>query len=188
MRGRRFNVESLEELQQIAQRFIEAHKDNDVETQRSILRQLAEDEQSIYEEKQRLLAELKTLRQEARIGGSPEERVARLIALFKFSANLKADGHDELDDEETTDTATQVTYDAFEELKSIGPEGLNAVVSLLDDPNPNIRCSAGIMLLPDMPERAVPVLEKLRDEPGASATQACGRSLRCRAAALGSAQ
>jgi hypothetical protein len=125
MRRGRLNVETLEALQEVAQRFIKAHKDNDVETQRNILRQLVEDEQSIYQEKQRLLAELKTLGQEARIGGRPEERVARLIALFKFSANLKAVGQDELADEETTETAMQVTRDAFQELKSIGSEGLN---------------------------------------------------------------
>jgi hypothetical protein len=168
MQGRRFNVDSLEELQQIAQRFIAAHKDNDVETQRSILRQLVEDEQSIYEEKQRLLAELKTLRQEARIAGRPEERTARLITLFKFAADLKAVGHDELADEETTEAGEQVTKDTFQELKSIGPQGLNAVVNLLDDPNPNIRCSAGLLLMPEMPERAVPVLEELRDQHDAS--------------------
>jgi hypothetical protein len=62
-------------------------------------------------------------------------REARLIALFKFSANLRAIGYDELADKETGGKATQATFDAAQKLKSIVPAGIAALTELFIDPS-----------------------------------------------------
>jgi len=162
MNDRPISVESLETLQGVLQRFIKAYQDNDVETQRNILRQLVEREQASYQRKLKLLAELKTIIHETRAARGIEERVMRLIAAFKFSCDLRAIGYEQLDDKETGDAAQGATSDLYDQLKAIIPEGPAAVIDLLDDPSPNVRSSAAALLLDTIPERATQVIEELQ--------------------------
>ena len=57
MRSGALSVESLRTLQEVLQRFITAHEQNDAKTQHDILRQLIEREQAAYQRKLKLLAE-----------------------------------------------------------------------------------------------------------------------------------
>ena len=161
MRGGPINVGALEALQGVLQRFIKAHQDNDVETQHDILRQLIEREQAAYQRKLKLLAELKTLMQEARAEKGTQNRVISLIEAFKFAANLRAIGYDELDDRETATKATRAAQDAFNQLEAIVPQNSIELLDLLSDPSPAVRATAGAHLLRTAPERAVPVLEDI---------------------------
>ncbi len=176
MRGP-INVDSLRALPEILQRFIEAHQKNDVEAQRDILRQLIERERVGYQRKLRLLAKLKTLVQEARAAKEGDECVRRLVTAFKFAADLRAIGYDELDDQETGATANQAAYDTFKELEAMGP-GDPVFIALLDDPSLAVRASAGALLLDRMPERAIPVIEDIqRTARGTDASINAGFSL-----------
>lgn len=178
MRGGPINVESLAALQEVLQRFIQAHQRNDVETQRYILQQLIQREKDSYQRKLRLLAELKTLIQEARAGKDAGDRIARLIAAFKFAAELRAVGYQELDDKETGDTAQKAKFDLYNQLKSI-PEGRAELIKLLDDPNVNVRSSVAVLLLRQMPGRAIPVIEEIeRTARGTDASFSAGFALR----------
>ena len=157
-------LDTLEDLHNLVQRFQAAEKDNDVETQQEIMKLLIRNEQEAYQRKLRLLAELKTLKQEARASEDETRRVKRLIALFKFCAELRRIGHDELADRETGDKATGAALKASEALKSIGPTGTSALAELLDDASVSVRCSAAIHLLRLFPDKAVPVLMKIEKE------------------------
>jgi HEAT repeat protein len=172
------NIESLEALHEIAQRFIKAHEDNDEQTQRDILRQLIEDEQEIYQRKLKLLAELKTLMQETRAVKEPKRRIARLIEAFRFSCDLRATGYEELADQETGDQAQKATFELYDQLKAMGPQGEDAVAGLLDDPSQNVRSSVAVLLLRQMPERAIPVIEEIqRTAAGSDASISAGFAL-----------
>jgi hypothetical protein len=162
MSGGPINVGSLEALQGVLQRFIKAHQGNDIETQRDILQRLVEREQTAYQRKLKLLAELKTVIQETRAAQGTEERVTRLIAAFRFSCDLRAIGYEQLDDKETGDTAQDATSDLYHQLKAIIPEGPTALIDLLDDPSPNVRSSAAALLLDTIPDRATQVIEELQ--------------------------
>lgn len=164
MRGGPFKLESLEDLHELAQRFLAANRDNDTETRREILHLIIENEQEAYRRKIQLLAELKTLKKEVRGAKSEADRVARLIALFKFSADLRAIGYDELADKETGDKATVTSFDTAQQLQAIGVAGIAALTELLTDPSIYVRCSAAIHLLRVIPEQAVPVLKSVREE------------------------
>jgi hypothetical protein len=178
MRGGPIGIESLEDLHEIAQQFIQAHKDNDIEAQQGILRQLIENEQQVYQRKLRLLAELKTLKQEARAATSTSERVGRLVQAFKFSCNLRGIGYEELDDQETGHEAQRATFELYDQLKAVGPDGQSALVRLLDDPSRDVRASLAVLLLRQMPERAIPVIEEIRrTAPGSDASISAGFAL-----------
>ena len=178
MSGEPINVESLKALQGVLQRFIQAHENNDVETQKDILRQLLEREQVAYQRKLKLLAELKTLMQEARTGRHTRERVARLIAAFRFAAELRVIGYRELDDKETGDTAQKAKFDLYDQIKGI-PQGRSEFVKLLEDTDLNVRSSAAVLLLRQMPERAVPIIEEIqRTARGTDASFTAGFALR----------
>ena len=161
MRSGALSVESLRTLQEVLQRFITAHEQNDAKTQHDILRQLIEREQAAYQRKIQLLAELKTLMQETRAVKGTQSRVISLIEAFKFAANLRAIGYDELDDRETATKATRAAQDAFNRLEAIVPKNSIELLDLLSDPSPAVRATAGAHLLRTAPERAVPVLEDI---------------------------
>ena len=74
-------IESLEALREMAQRFMATHQENDVATQREILRELIEDEQDCYQRKLRLLAELKTFMQAARLIMIRSEHLLKIISI-----------------------------------------------------------------------------------------------------------
>lgn len=161
---------SSEEVQAALEQFIKAHESGDVATQRHILREFIEREQIDYQRKLELLAELKTLKQEVRAAQGAAERITRLIALFRFAAELKTIGFFDLCDQETDEAAVRAVHDTAQELKAIGPAGLAALVELLGDPSINVRGSASVMLLRDMPQRAIPVIEEIeREAPGSDA-------------------
>jgi len=180
MRRGPLKIESLEALREIAQRFIKAHEDNDLETQRDILCGLIENEQEAYQRKLKLLAELKTLMQEARATKDIAERISRLVEAFRFSCDLRAIGYEELADQETGDKAQAGTFKLYDQLKAAGPEGHAALVKLLDDPSRDVRSSVAVLLLRQMPERAIPVIEEIeRTERGSDASISAGFALRC---------
>ncbi len=163
MRGGPVKLESLEDLRELAQQFMAAHKSNDLDTQRQILGLIISDEQDCYQRKLKLLAELKTLGQEVRAARGEAERIARLVALFKFSAELRGIGYDELDDQETGKEATRAIFDATQQLKSIVPSGLAALTELLTDPSVCVRCYAAIHLLKVIPDKAISVLNEVEE-------------------------
>jgi HEAT repeat protein len=178
MRGGK--IESLEALQELAQRFIKAHEDNDIEIQRKILHGLIENEQEAYQRKLKLLGELKLLMQQAGRAKDVAGRILRLVDAFRFSCDLRAIGCEELADQETGDKAQAATFKLYDELKGIGPEGHTALVKLLDDPSRNVRSSVAVLLLRQIPERAVPVIEEIeRTAPASDASISAGFALRC---------
>jgi hypothetical protein len=171
-------IESLEALREMAQRFMATHQENDVATQREILRELIEDEQDCYQRKLRLLAELKTFMQAARTADGTQERVGRLIEAFRFSCNLRAIGYEELADQDTGNKAQEATFSLYDQLKAIIPDGATALVKLLEDPSPNVRSSIAVLLLREMPERAIPVIEEIeRTSPASDASISAGFAL-----------
>jgi hypothetical protein len=163
MRGVPLKLESFEDLHELAQRFTAARQNNDVDTQREILRLIISDEQECYQRKLKFLAELKTLGQEVRAAKGEAELIARLIELFRFSARLRGISYDELDDQETGKKATQATFDAAQQLKSIVPAGLVALTELLADPSVCVRCAAAIHVLKVIPDKAIPVLNEVEE-------------------------
>jgi HEAT repeat protein len=178
MRGGPIKVDSLEELQEIAQRFIKAHEHNDIETQHEILRQLIENEQEAYQRKLRLLAELKTLMQEARAVKGTPEHIPRLVSALRFCCDLRAIGYEELADQETGDKAQEATFKLYDQLNATGPEGHAALVKLLDDPSRDVRSSVAVLLLRELPERAIPVIEEIeRTAPASDASISAGFAL-----------
>lgn len=180
MRRGPLKIESLDALREIAQRFLKAHEDNDLETQRDILRGLIENEQEAYQRKLMLLAELKTLMQEARATKDIDQRISRLAEAFRFSCDLRAIGYEELADQETGDKAQAATFKLYDQLKAAGPEGHAALIKLLDDPSRDVRSSVAVLLLRQIPERAIPVIEEIeRTAPGTDASISAGFALSC---------
>jgi hypothetical protein len=165
-----FEYTSLKKTQAVLEQFLKAHEEGDVATQHHILMEFIEREQIDYQRKLKYLAELKTLKQEVRAARGTIDRVARLIALFRFAAPLMQIGFYDLCDKETEETAVRSTHDAGTELKAIGPEGMAALVELLRDPSIDVRGSACSLLLEDMPQRVIPVIEEIeREAPGSDA-------------------
>jgi hypothetical protein len=122
---------------------------------------LVKREQNAYEYKLKLLAELKTLLQETKAARGTKQRIARLITAFKFAAELRAIGCGDLDDQETGVKAQDAIFDLYDQLKAIAPEGMAALVELLDDPSVPVRASVSVLLLRQMPERAIPIIEEI---------------------------
>ena len=170
MRGGPINVESLAASHEVLQRLAKAQEENDTATLQDILGQLIQREQDGYQRKQKLLAELNALRAATRAETDTAEHISRLIAAFKFAADLRAIGYDELDDRETGTEATWAAVAFRDELRTIVPAGVAALAELLIDPSVNIRSSAAIALLREMPERAIPVLEEVRQTARGSTT------------------
>ncbi|HEY1799008.1 MAG TPA: hypothetical protein VGG57_23040 [Stellaceae bacterium] len=153
-------------LQGTITRLIKAHNEGDLETQRSILRGFVKHEQASYERKVQLLGESKTMKQEMRTVKGPRKRLAHLVALYKFAADVRAIGKDEIDDRETYLTANRMLQQIYPEFTAFGPEGAAAFESPLDDTSPNARACAGFNLIATLPEKAIPVLEEIKRSPG----------------------
>ena len=174
----KLNIESLEAFHALVQRYLKADQENDTATQLDILRALIRSEQEDYQRKLRLLAELNTLMNETRAARGTADRVSKLITAFKFAADLRAIGYDELADQETGEKATDAVHNIFSKLKRIDPEGTAALVKLFDDPSPSVRSFAAVLLLHEMPERAIPVIEGVeRTAPASNASIAAGFAL-----------
>ena len=169
MRGGPIKFDTLGELRALIQRYLEAHDNNDVETQRAVLGALIEDEREAYKRKLELLAKLKILMERTRTAGQTRQRVSHLIEAFKFAANLRSIGYDELDDKETGDKATDAGIETAKALKAINPKGLSALVGLLDDLSVSVRGFAAVQLLDDIPERAIPVIQEVEETARGSA-------------------
>ena len=178
MRRGPINIESLEGLREIIQRFLKAHEDNDVETQRDILREFIKNAQDGHERKHELLGRLNGVMQQVDAVTSVEERISCLAVAFRFAADLRSIGYEELDDQETGDKATDAAIEAAQKLKAIYPEGSEALVGLLNDPNVSIRGFAAVQLLDEMPKQAIPVIEEIqRTARGTDAALAAGFAL-----------
>lgn len=179
MKNKPIDISSLQGMHETIQRLIKAQEEKDFKTQRDILTQLIKYEQDDYQRKLRLLTELKTLTQEADAAKDTEERIRRLIAVFRFSADLREIGYDDLDDKETGDRATDTAIEVCRELKAAVPDGLAALVDLLNDDSINVRSFAAVQLLREVPERAIPVIEEVqRVAPGSDASFSAGFALR----------
>jgi hypothetical protein len=162
------DLKSLHGLSETLKRLIKAHDEGDVETQRSILTEFAKHEQATYQRKLRLLAELKTLKQEVRAARTPEDKISRLVTLYKFAADVRGIGKDRLDDQETYLTANSVVREVSAQFRALGTHGMATFESLLDDPSPNVRACAGFSLVAALPEKTIPILEAIEQSPGLS--------------------
>lgn len=163
-----FDIESLSGLHETLKQLIKAHDDGDLETERSILTAFVKREQAAYQRKLKLLAELKTLKQEARAAKEAQRKLARLVTLYKFAADLRAIGEDDLDDQETAKAANQVVHEVSTQLRTMIPEGAAALEALLDDASPNVRAYAGFSLIATLPAKVIPILEEIEHSAGVS--------------------
>jgi hypothetical protein len=162
------DLKSLHGLNETLKQLLKAHDEGDIETQRSILTAFVKHEQTTYQRKVRLLAELKTLTQEARAARAPKDKISRLVTLYRFAADIRAIGKDELDDQETYLTANRVVQKVSAQFRALGAGGAAAFEGLLDDPSPNVRACAGFSLVAALPEKTIPILEAIERFPGLS--------------------
>jgi hypothetical protein len=101
--------------------------------------------------------------QEVRAAKGSDDRIKRLLGAFRFAAQLKAIGSDELNDRETADNAVEVMRRVARELDEIPPGRRQHLATLLDDPGLAVRAAAAASLLPLIPEQAIPVLEDVHE-------------------------
>lgn len=159
------DIETLQGVLDMTNRFLEAHEKGDIATQLGMLQQLFEFEKAQYAKKLEALAELKKLM--ARVTTAKgDERVAKLVDAFEFCAKLKVLGIDDLDDRETQRTAVRHMQRIAEELDEMPPGRRGALAVLLDNNDLGVRASAGSFLWRLMPERALPVLRDVHEKTG----------------------
>jgi hypothetical protein len=68
-----------------------------------------------------------------------------------------------MDDTDIQDKGLGMKRAAIEGLETLRPDGLFAILPMLEDPDPGVQSGAASSLLDTMPERAIPVLENLKD-------------------------
>ncbi len=91
-----------------------------------------------------------------------QARVASLVERFKTGALLFEEGHED-EDNDLQEKGRAAAHGAVRELDALGPHGRDALIPLLDDPDPGIRVCAAAHLVNVMPQRAVTVLKDIQD-------------------------
>ena len=96
---------------------------------------------------------------------SPDQNhisIGSILDRFKTGALLNAEGR-YYSDRKLSDEGLRLIRQSLKELDSLGPDSRNALIPLLDDPTPIIRVRAAASLVNIIPERALAVLEEIRD-------------------------
>jgi hypothetical protein len=91
------------------------------------------------------------------------ERAASLIRTFEFAAKLGAALGDEMGDIDCANKIVGLTDKIAGALDAIGP-GRVALAGLLDHSDDRVRASAGAYLMELMPDRVLPILQKIADK------------------------
>ena len=89
--------------------------------------------------------------------------VDEIVEEFKKGARLKFLG-EMLDDEDIAKTGWRQYCDALRKLDAKGRHVRDALLPLLDDPDPEIQVTAAIFMIRDHGERALPILKELSKE------------------------
>jgi|HubBroStandDraft_6_1064221.scaffolds.fasta_scaffold1149545_1 hypothetical protein len=164
MKSISIDIDTLQGVLDMTNRFLEAHEKGDITTQLSMLRELVEFERAQYAKKLEALAKLKNIMNRVRIAKG-DSRKANLVDAFEFCAKLEQLGVDDLADQETQRLAVQNMHRVAQQLDEILPEGRrDALAVLLDNEDLGVRASAGAFLWRLMPERALPVLHDVHDK------------------------
>ena len=90
------------------------------------------------------------------------QRVMSLLRGFEFGAKLSATLHDELMDTDGGNKVWRLTRAIADALDAIGP-GRAALAGLLDHSDDRVRAAAGAHLMELMPDRVLPILQKIAD-------------------------
>ena len=68
-----------------------------------------------------------------------------------------------LDSEQLQDQGIDLILEAIKQLKPYGADGRQAIMRLMNDPDPGVRVMAASEMLNDRPDLAIPALEFIRD-------------------------
>jgi hypothetical protein len=161
----------------LLRQMVAAHERGDASRLGEILREMAElrDEEEGIQSNRR--AELVTAAAAARaaIGGS--DHIEKLLDAFVVAAKLDRFAFDVIPDLPTQHFASAQMRAVLEQLDAV-PPGRAALVPLLDHADPGVRVAAASLVLKLMPDRALPVLRRIRkSEPALGPRMAAMTSL-----------
>lgn len=88
--------------------------------------------------------------------------IESILERFKEGALLNAEGR-YYDDPKLCNDGLRLIRQSLKELDAIGADSRKALIPLLDDPTPIIRVRTAASLVKIIPERALAVLEEIRD-------------------------
>jgi hypothetical protein len=91
-----------------------------------------------------------------------QDQMHAIVEQFKRGANRYHEGRED-EDIQVQGEGKKDVFSALRALDALGPHGRDALIPLLDDPNPGIRVYAAGSLVKRMPELALPVLEDIKD-------------------------
>lgn len=108
---------------------------------------------------------------------SQDPRISFIIGQFRRGAIVLDYGCQD-DDKSMQDAGWSSVQKAVDALDSFGPEGRQALIPLLDDPEPAIRVMAAGYLVRTTPRRALAVLKEINETSAAEASMTAFRLLR----------
>ena len=140
----------------------------DKAAQFEIARKLKANGQEVAAEKAQAAAAIARAFDDAKATADPDGRTAKLLKAFELSVKTKYWAYDALGDIEAGNAAAGQTWAIVEALDAIPPGRRSALASFLDSPDVGVRCMAAGRLKEIMPERVIPILQKIDKEEGGS--------------------
>jgi hypothetical protein len=145
-----------------------AMKRKDKAAQLDIARRLKLNARDILAEKAAAAAAIAAGLQDAMATSDPDERTAKLLKTYELAAKTRYWAYDALGDIEAGNAAAGQVGDVLRALDAMTPGRRSALATFLDNPDVGVRVSAAANLKDVMPDRVIPILQKIKKEESAS--------------------